>query len=198
MASIYFRALGVGWSYWICHDLLDEATLRHLRDSCYTYSMEPVVTAPGMFTRDLLPRKRTPLPLEVKEVRDDSMRLTFAHLVSLIFDLPFQMTVDVYGREEGWTVENTAFIGFVGGAPITMAMVNVSDGCCGFYSVGTLPGYRRMGYAETVMREANRQMKERLQLNSCVLQSSTAGRRMYEQMGFREVTRFSVFRSAPG
>ena len=198
MASIYFRALGVGWSYWICHDLLDEATLRHMRDSCYTYRMEPVITAPGMYVQELLPPKRRALPLEVREVRDTSSRLAFAHLVSLIFDLPFQMTADVYGREEGWTAEYAAFIGYVGDLAVTMAMVSVSEGCCGFYSVGTLPGHRRMGYAETVMREANRQLKERQRLDSCVLQSSTAGRRLYEQMGFREVTRFSVFRSAPG
>jgi ribosomal protein S18 acetylase RimI-like enzyme len=108
------------------------------------------------------------------------------------------MTAHVYGREEVWKPEHAAFIGYVGDTPVTIAMVSASDGCCGFYSVGTLPGYRRMGYAETVMREANRQMKERLQLDSCVLQSTTAGRRLYEQMGFREVTRFSVFRSAPG
>ena len=95
------------------------------------------------------------------------MRLVFAHLVSLIFDLPFRMTADVYGREAGWTAEYAAFIGYVGDTPVTMAMVSVSDGCCGFYSVGTLPGYRRMGYAETVMREANRRMKERLQLDGC-------------------------------
>ena len=40
-------------------------------------------------------------------------------------------------------------------------------------------------------------MRDRLHFDACVLQSSTVGRRLYEQMGFREVTRFSVFRSVP-
>jgi hypothetical protein len=41
-------------------------------------------------------------------------------------------------------------------------------------------------------------VRERLECDGLVLQSSAAGRRLYDQMGFREVTRFSVFRSVPG
>ncbi|MFN0104103.1 MAG: GNAT family N-acetyltransferase [Bryobacteraceae bacterium] len=198
MASMYFRALGMGWSYWACHDLLDDASLRQLRESCYTYGLEPVLTAPGMFAEELAPPTRLGLPIEVREVCDASSRLAFAHLVSVIFDLPFQMTMHVYGSESCWKSGYAAFIGYAGERPVTITMITVADGCCGFYSVGTVPGYRRRGYAEFVMREAYRQIGNRLNFNSCVLQSSTAGRRLYEQMGFREVTRFSVFRSAPG
>ena len=198
MASIYFRALEMGWSYWACHDLLDTATLRCLRDTCYTYGMEPVLTAPGMFTEELAPPMRPDPAIQIKEVCDESLRLAFAHLVSLIFDLPFQMTLNIYGSNACWGQENAAFIGYFEDRPVTVAMACVSGSCCGFYSVGTLAGYRRRGYAETVMRHAHRTMRNRLHLDSCVLQSSTVGRRLYEQLGFREVTRFSVFRSAPG
>ncbi len=198
MASIFFRALGIGWSYWACHDLLSPASLRHLRETCYTYGMEPVLTAPGMYTPDLLPPKHPLPPLDVREVCDTPGRLAFAHLVATIFDLPFQMTMNVYGSPACWTPEYAAFVGYVADRPVTVAMVNVSDSCCGFYSVGTVPGHRRRGYAETVMRAAHLQMRKRLHFDTCVLQSSTVGRRLYEQMGFREVTQFSVFRSAPG
>ena len=198
MASIYFRALDMGWSYWVCHDLLDTATLRRLRDTCYTYGMEPVLTAPGMFTEELAPPMRPDPAIQIKEVCDESLRLAFAHLVSLIFDLPFQMTLNIYGSNACWGQENAAFIGYFEDRPVTVAMACVSGSCCGFYSVGTLAGYRRRGYAETVMRHAHRTMRNRLHVDSFVLQSSTAGRRLYEQLGFREVTRFSVFRSAPG
>lgn len=197
MAAIYFRALDMGWSYWVCHDLLDPTSLRGLRDTCHTYGMEQILTAPGMYAEELAPPKRPLLPMEVREVSTDSSKLAFAHLVSLIFDLPFQMTLNVYGCNNCWTPENAGFIGYVEGRPVTISMACVSGSSCGFYSVGTLPGYRRRGYAETVMREAHQTMRNRLQFNACVLQSSTVGRRLYEQMGFREVTRFSVFRSTP-
>jgi GNAT superfamily N-acetyltransferase len=197
MASIYFRALRMGWSCWACHDLMDAATLRLLRETCYTYGMEPVLTAPGMYTEELAPQMRRSLPIQIREVCDDSSKLAFAHLVSLIFDLPFQMTMQVYAANARWTAENGGFIGYLDDQPVTIAMACVSDSCCGFYSVGTLSGYRRRGYAETVIRHAHQTMRDRLHFDSCVLQSSTIGRRLYEQMGFREVTRFSVFRSAP-
>jgi len=197
MASIYFRALEMGWSYWACHDLLDSHSLRLLRDTCQTYGMEPVLTAPGMLTSDLTPPQRPGLPIRIREVGDQPSRLAFAHLVSLIFDLPFQMTLHMYGSNTCWTTENAGFIGYHEDRPVSIAMACVSDSCCGFYSVGTLPGYRRQGFAETVMRHAHEAMRNRLQFDACVLQSSTAGRRLYEQMGFREVTRFSVFRSRP-
>jgi hypothetical protein len=198
MASIYFRSLGIGWSYWACHDLLDASALRQLRDSCYSYGMDPVVTAPGMYAKTLISPQYPSAPLEVREVTDAASRIAFAHLVSTIFDLPFQMTMHIYGREQCWTPEYAGFIGYFEDRPVTISMVNVSDACCGFYSVGTVAGHRRRGYAETVMRTAHQTMQTRLPFDSCVLQSSTVGRRLYEQMGFREVTRFSVFRSASG
>lgn len=197
MASIFFRAIGFGWSYWACHDLLDGHSNRSLRETCYSYGMEPVLTAPGMFTEELAPARRDALPIEVREVSDGPSRVAFAHLVSLIFDLPFQMTMHVYGMESSWKPGYAAFVGYADQRPVSIVMVNASDSTCGFYSVGTIPGFRRRGYAESVMREAYRRMQTRLHCSSCVLQSSTVGRRLYEQMGFREVTRFSVFRSAP-
>jgi GNAT superfamily N-acetyltransferase len=198
VAAQYFRGLGMGWSYWACHDMLDASTKRQLRETCYQFGLEPVVTAPGMRAVTLLPPGRQPLPLEIREVSDAQSRLAFAHLVSVIFELPFQMTMHMYSPEECWKHSYAGFIGYADERPVTIAMVNVTEECLGFYSVGTLPSYRRRGYAETLMREAHRVMKNRLRFDSCVLQSSTVGRRLYEQMGFREVTRFSVFRSSSG
>lgn len=195
MASIYFRSIGVGWSYWACHDLLDARALREIKETCYAYGLDPVLTAPGMFAQELLPRARPTPTIEIREVHDGQSRLAFAHLISTIFDLPFQMTMHIYGPAECWTPDYAGFIGYVGERPVSVTMVNVTDECCGFYSVGTVSGHRRRGYAEAVMRAAHVQMRQRFPFKSCVLQSSTVGRRLYEQMGFREVTRFSVFRS---
>lgn len=197
LASIYFRALRWGWSYWVCHDLLDKESLRNLAGTCRNYGLDPVVVAPGMYTEQLLPPSRPVPSLEIREVNTPASRLAFAHLVSIIFDLPFQMTMTVYGPEANWTPEYAGFLGYVGDRPVTMAMVNVSDNCCGFYSVGTVPGHRRRGYAEALMRSACDRLRERVGFEGCVLQSSTVGRRLYERMGFRAVTHFSVFRSLP-
>ena len=93
--------------------------------------MEPVLTAPGMFTEELAPPMRPETPIQIKEVCDNSLRLAFAHLVSLIFDLPFQMTLNIYGSNACWSQENAGFIGYFEGRPVTVAMACVSDSCCG-------------------------------------------------------------------
>jgi hypothetical protein len=110
-AASFYRSLNMGWSSWACHDLLDSNTLRHLKDRCYSYGMDPVVTAPGMYTDVLYPAHLPASPISVKEVCDAPSRLTFSHLVSTIFDLPFQMTMHVYGQEESWSSEYAGFIG---------------------------------------------------------------------------------------
>jgi ribosomal protein S18 acetylase RimI-like enzyme len=192
----YFRNLGIGWSYWFCHDMLDAATLREIGPACSSRGMEQVLTAPGMLAEALLPPERKPAKLEIREVDDAPTRLAFSHLVSMIFDLPFQMTLTVYGHSGIWSDQYAGFIGYAADRPAAIAMMNYSGGCAGFYSVGTMPGFRRRGYAETLMRAAFERTRARWNSDVCVLQSSSAGRRLYEKMGFREVTRFSVFRSS--
>lgn len=198
IASSFFRALRHGWSYWLCHDMLDSHAQKCLLETCQSYSMEQVLTAPGMHATRLAPPTRKLPALDVRQVNDASSRLTFAHLVSTIFDLPFPMTLDIYGREAVWAGEYWGFIGYASDRPAAIAMMNLTNDCFGYYSVGTIPELRRRGLAEALMRRAYGMVSKETGLSSCVLQSSTAGRRLYEQMGFREVTRFSVFRSVGG
>jgi ribosomal protein S18 acetylase RimI-like enzyme len=61
----------------------------------------------------------------------------------------------------------------------------------GVYSVATLPGFRRRGYGESLLRAA-------VAANSAtrkpiVLQSTEAGYALYRRMGFRDVTKFTVY-----
>ncbi|MBM3786059.1 MAG: GNAT family N-acetyltransferase [Acidobacteria bacterium] len=191
----YFNSIGMGWSCWLCHDLLVGGSLAAMNSTCASFGMEQVLTAPGMLAEALRPPDRRPPKMEVREVNDPPSRLIFAHLVSIIFELPFQMTLNVYGHAGIWEKEYAGYIAFAGGKPIAIVMLNCAGDCAGFYSVGTVPGHRRQGYAESLMRIALELVKSRWTFDSCVLQSSSAGRRLYEKMGFREVTRFSVFRS---
>jgi ribosomal protein S18 acetylase RimI-like enzyme len=76
---------------------------------------------------------------------------------------------------------------------VTTTAVVVTDGVAGIYSVGTLPRCRRHGYAEATMREVLRQVKERTGIEATVLQSTLLGFSLYEQMGYRKRTKFSVY-----
>jgi ribosomal protein S18 acetylase RimI-like enzyme len=64
------------------------------------------------------------------------------------------------------------------------------------YSVGTLPDYRRSGFAEAIMRQVLAESQERTGVERTVLQSTAAGQRLYERMGYRRITNFNVYITA--
>jgi ribosomal protein S18 acetylase RimI-like enzyme len=63
----------------------------------------------------------------------------------------------------------------------------------GVYNVATLPGHQRRGYGEAVMRYALEDARREHGERRAILQSTPAGLRLYERMGFRTVTRVSVY-----
>jgi ribosomal protein S18 acetylase RimI-like enzyme len=79
----------------------------------------------------------------------------------------------------------------VDGAAVATTVIVEAAGAAGIYSVSTNPGWRRRGYAEALMRAA---LGERAR-GRVLLQSSRAGLRLYQKMGFRRVTRFFVYGS---
>jgi ribosomal protein S18 acetylase RimI-like enzyme len=61
------------------------------------------------------------------------------------------------------------------------------------YNVATVPGHQRQGYGEAVMREALAETQRRNGIERVILQSTPAGYRLYERMGFRTVTSVAVY-----
>ncbi len=61
------------------------------------------------------------------------------------------------------------------------------------YNVATLPQQQRKGYGEAVMRYALEESRRQHGVERTILQSTPAGYRMYERMGFRTVTRIGVY-----
>jgi ribosomal protein S18 acetylase RimI-like enzyme len=69
----------------------------------------------------------------------------------------------------------------------------------GVYNVATLPGHQRRGYGEAVMRYALADARRASGMahgeQRVILQSTPAGLKLYERMGFRTVARVSVYSS---
>jgi ribosomal protein S18 acetylase RimI-like enzyme len=63
----------------------------------------------------------------------------------------------------------------------------------GVYNVATMPGHRRAGYGEAVMRHALEQSRLEHGLSQTILQSTPQGLELYKQMGYRTVTSVAVF-----
>lgn len=201
VASDFFRSRNLRWTYWYCDDYLaSRAGLGGgpgLQNDPRTlfghFGMSPLTDPAGMFAAGLLaPRRRMP-ELEMRRVENDPTRRAFAHITSVAFEIPLNICLDVYGSGDAWSGDFHGFVGYAGQLPVTTTATVVAAGVVGVYSVGTLPRYRRLGYAEALMRQALSLEKERTGVEASILQATDAGMRLYRNMGYRKVTRFSVY-----
>jgi len=71
----------------------------------------------------------------------------------------------------------------------------VGGGAIGVYNVATIPSAQRCGFGEAVMRYALADAAREHGAERLVLQSTPAGLRLYERMGFRTVTKVAVYSS---
>jgi GNAT superfamily N-acetyltransferase len=135
-----------------------------------------------------------PLPeLAWRRVDDRSTREGFARLMSEAFGVPMFAARAIYESESTWRGPLAGYVGIVEGEIITCAATVVHAGTIGVYAVGTLPGWQRHGFAEAIMRHALADTSARCGAAPTLLQSSAAGYRIYERMGYRTETRYQVF-----
>ena len=88
-----------------------------------------------------------------------------------------------------------SYVAYVNGEPVSTAAIVTGAGVIGVYNVATLPANQRRGYGEAVMRHAVIQAQRQTPDSPVILQSTAAGLKLYERMGFRTVTKVSVYAS---
>jgi len=98
------------------------------------------------------------------------------------------------GRDQVQHIEMARDIGqrfnhIYGGEYFTLPEAAIED------NVATLPGSQRRGFGEAVMRHALAEVRKERGLERVILQSTPAGLRLYERMGFRQVARVAVYSS---
>ncbi len=191
--SRFFRERTLRWSFWLCDDMLDSETLARSRQTFGAFGMRSISNPPGMLAPALVPPKH-PLPtIEVRKVNDRETRSSFAEITSICFDIPYLISRAVYLREEAWNRGYEGYVGYIDGKPVAIIAIVASADAIGIYSLATLPTYRRRGYGEALLRAARAEVARRTGLSQYVLQSTEAGYELYKRMGFRDVTKFSVY-----
>jgi len=148
---------------------------------------------PGMLAEALKPPVRALPALECRPVRDAAARAAFAEITANSFDIPYMVARSVYSREQAWQGDYHGFVGVVNGQVVAIAAMVAAAGALGVYSLATVPAFRRKGYGEALLRAAAGEMSRRTGLTRLVLQSTEAGYELYRRMGFRDVTRFTVY-----
>lgn len=191
-AAVHFQARGLEWSYWVCEDWLAPKIRRRARKLFERLGLRHAVDLPGMIAEPLEPPAR-PLPaLVVRRVDAESGRDAFCGIGATCFHVPLPWFEEVFASRTVWE-RFASYVGYVDEEPLSTASVIVGGGGLGVYNVATLPGRQRCGYGEAVMRHALAEAYREHRMERTILQSTPAGLRLYERMGFQTVTRVSVY-----
>jgi ribosomal protein S18 acetylase RimI-like enzyme len=187
-AAVYFQSRGLEWSYWVCNDWLEARPRRRAPKIFERMELRHAVDLPGMVAERLAPPSR-PLPhLDVRRVGDDGTRSAFCGIGSLCFHVPLPWFEEVFSSLAVWN-RFASYVGYVDGEPVSTVSVVEGGRGLGVYNLATVPERQRLGYGEAVMRCA----LERHGAERVILQSTPAGLRLYERMGFRKVAEVSVY-----
>jgi GNAT superfamily N-acetyltransferase len=193
IAKVYFDARGLPWSFWICEDLAPPPIRRRLQALLAERNLHRSAVCPGMMAAALPPPRRQLPVLDVQPVGDVDTRLAFCHITSVCFRIPFETSVAIYNVAETWRTDFKAFVAYWDGVPAATAATVTAAGVTGLYSVATLPEQRGRGIAEQltryVLEEANHDGADA----PLVLQATRQGTPLYKKLGFREVTKISVY-----
>lgn len=192
LPKVHFNTRGLDWAYWVCEDFLASGTRRRLRPTFEKHGLRHSVDLPGMVADEILPPVRPLPPIDVRRVTSGPTRDAFCSIGSLCFHVPLPWFREVFDSDSVWD-RFAAYVGYVDGEPISTTAVVMGGGVAGVYNVATLPAHQRRGYGEAVMRHAIEAARRDHGVTRTILQSTTAGLRLYEQMGFRTVTRVSVY-----
>ncbi|HTS27290.1 MAG TPA: GNAT family N-acetyltransferase [Bryobacteraceae bacterium] len=192
LPALHFDTRGMEWAYWVCEDWLEPRARRRSRQVFERHGLRHSVDLPGMVAESIRPPVK-PLPrLDVRRVCDAATRDAFCAIGSVCFHVPITWFREVFDCDTVW--ENFAgYVGYVNHEPVSTTAVVMGGGALGVYNVATMPGHQRRGYGEAVMRQALADTQRRKGLERVILQSTPAGYRLYERMGFRTVTSVAVY-----
>lgn len=194
-AAVHFGARGARWAYWVFDDCLEEPLRKRAPDVFRRHGLRLVSECPGMLAEALRPPLK-PLPaLDIRRIDGQQGRLAFSHVTSVVFGIPFPWCVELYDVQSLWEGDYTGYVGYVEGEPVAAVTTMLAAGAAGVYSVATLPGYGRRGYAEAIMRHALERVREAHGVERSILQSTAVALPLYRRMGYETVARITVYSS---
>jgi ribosomal protein S18 acetylase RimI-like enzyme len=190
----HFNQRGQEWAYWVCEDWIEQPARKRSRRWFEHYGLRFATELPGMIADRILPPGR-PLPeIEVRRVRGEATWNPFCEIGSVCFHVPITWFREVFDHEAVWD-RFVSFVGYADGEPVSTTSIVRGAGVVGVYNVATLPGSRRRGFGEAVMRYALAEVARESGMERVILQSTPAGLKLYERMGFRTVARVAVYSS---
>lgn len=198
LPSVFFNARGLEWAYWVCEDWLEDRLRKRSRNIFERHGLRHSTSLPGMIADRLLPAARVLPRMEIHRVSGAATRDAFCDIGAVCFHVPISWFKEVFDSDTVWE-RFLGYVGYVDGQPVSTTAIVIGGGVTGVYNVATLPGHQRRGYGEAVMRYALADARRASGMahgeQRVILQSTPAGLKMYERMGFRTVARVAVYSS---
>jgi GNAT superfamily N-acetyltransferase len=152
---------------------------------------------PGMALHPITFAGATTLPygLVVRRITDEAGLADHYAIVVEAFGLPPEMARGIMPAEA--LAYEPLYVGYVDDEPVATALTYTGDGTVGIYNVATREAWRRRGFGAAITRHALREAAA-VGAEVAILQSSAAGRSVYESLGFREVSRYRILVDTAG
>jgi ribosomal protein S18 acetylase RimI-like enzyme len=194
LPMMHYNTRGLEWAYWVCEGWMDPPARHRARQVFERNGLRHSVDLPGMVAEHVAPPVK-PLPrLDIRRVGDAATREAFCTIGSVCFHVPEPWFLEVFDGESVWD-RFAGYVGYLNGEPIATTAAVLGGGAVGIYNVATLPQFQRRGYGEAVMRHALADARALHGVERSILQSTPAGYRLYERMGYRTVTQVAVYAS---
>jgi len=187
-ASAHFHGSGRMWIFAICQGWLPSGAASVFQQAGLNTELE--VT--GMATDRVAPPLR-PLPkIDVRNVADEETRNAIADINSISYDVPLEWGRETVARESLWQGPVEGYVGYVDSQPVTTSAAFLIDNAIYIGLVATINQYRRTGFAETVMRHALEEARQKYGIERTILHATAAGLAIYQRMGYEPVTKFTI------
>jgi hypothetical protein len=193
-AKDFFQARGRGFSTWIRGEVPEDLDLAAAASEA---GLQLVYEMPEMVLESPVEEPDLPAGAELHRLSepgqaDDYWKVAAAAYASIGFP---PEVFGSYTDDAGLLAENVAaFIAYLGGEPVSIAMTIVSHGVAGIYWVGSLEQARGKGLGRSVTAAATNAGFE-LSAEIASLQASPMGKPIYEAMGFETVFDYRLFMS---
>jgi ribosomal protein S18 acetylase RimI-like enzyme len=184
---------GRRWAFWACEERMARGLSRSERDVFSRRGLGFAYRHPGMIAERLQDPTRAPAVLDIRPVVDRQSRLSFSHINSIAFRIPFEWCLELYDIDALWGGPFQGWVGYRNGEAVSTAATLVAGGATGLYAVATLPDHQRKGCAEALVRHAVAHVEQSQEIGLTVLQATHEGVALYRRMGYQTVTHFSVF-----
>jgi GNAT superfamily N-acetyltransferase len=195
-ARQFFAARGRGFSVWV---RAGQAEDRDLAEAAEAAGLQTVFAMPEMVLKGKLNRPALAAGTELRKLENLDQAVDFWRVAPAAYaSIGFPPEVFAgYTNHAGLLAENvTAFVAYVDGEPVSIAMTIVSHGVAGIYWVGSLEQARGRGLGRAVTIAATNAGFE-LGAEIASLQASPMGKPIYLELGYETVFDYRLFLSPP-